>query len=224
MVGDVINIDVQRSTSGSGSGVSAAGDDGPFSQSGSPTWNVFNSTSGGSNLALNDSAGNATALTFSATASDAWRNASWSSAEPNRVVYDYWNMGGGNPLPFSIANVPVGIYDLYVVANVAEWSPSAEGQSTITVMGVDKVLNWTTSSGDLPSAGGWVEGTNYVKFTNITLESAGTILGSVSQIVRSDTGGNGGAYLNGMQLVVVPEPSSLILVALGLLSLLRRRR
>lgn len=62
-----------------------------------------------------------------------------------------------------------------------------------------------------------IENTDYVMFSNLTANGSGTL-----QIIWSNSSGQGA--FNGMQIQLVPEPSTALLGGLGLLCLLRRRR
>ena len=214
IVGDVINIDLQEN----GNGINATSNtDGPYqTQPATPTWNVFDRDDGQSNLVLLDHTGQDDGLTLTSSFDNNWRSSNYSSynTSPNLVVYDYWNDGAGT---FSINNVPTGTYELYVVAGISQYSDDLF--STVTVGGVSKVSSVRNDIlGDdgvshLPSESGWVEGENYAKFT-VVLSTPGSISGSVT----------GKIFLNGMQLVVVPEPATMSLLALGGIAMLRRRK
>ena len=214
VAGDVINIDLQSPNSASVDGV---GDEGPHSQSGTATWNVISGWgSPGAPSALVDASGQDDGLTFSVTANGGWFSPTYTSVSPDSAIFDYFQENAAAAIPFSIANVPAGDYELYVIAGVSQWS---EGSSTVvSVTGeADQNIAWT-GVGDLPSGAGWADGVNYVKF-DISLADTGTIDGLI-------TGGTDTSTLSGLQLVAaIPEPTTFSLLGLfGGVLLLRRQR
>lgn len=188
VAGDVINIDFQSPNPAS---VDAGGNDGPFSQTGTPTWNViFGWGSDGAPTNLLDAGGEDDGLTFSVTANGGWFSPTYTSVSPDSAIFDYFQENVEDSMPFSFENVPAGDYELYVMAGTNQWT---EGSTTVvSVTGQeDQNITWTGAS-DLPSEASWTAGVNYVKF-DLNLTSDGTIEG----IINGDTDTT---FLHGMQL------------------------
>ena len=194
--GDVINIDFQSPNAAS---VDAAGGDGPFSQAGTPTWNiVFGWGSDGTPINLFDTGGEDDGITLSVTANGGWFSPTYTSESPDSAIFDYFQENVEDSMPFSFDNVPAGDYELYVMAGTSQWS---EGATTVvSVTGQeDQNITWTGAS-DLPSGAGWTAGVNYVKF-DISLDSSGSIEG----IINGDTDTT---FLHGMQLRMASGPGA----------------
>ena len=75
----------------------------------------------------------------------------------------------------------------------------------------------------IPSA--FVEGENYVVFRNV-VAVGGTIAGAMQGAPTAGPEGNpeGEGDFNGFTIVLIPEPATLSLLAIGGLVLMRRRR
>ena len=104
-----------------------------------------------------------------------------------------------------------GIYSLYLYSCSGKW---ANNFNDFLVGGVQKNLTNSTDTS-------FVQNNNYVKFSGLTPASDGTISGTYWGGLGVD--GNYNAILNGLQIVqtgTLPEPSTIVLVATGLLSLL----
>ena len=102
-----------------------------------------------------------------------------------------------------------GPYDVYVYA----WAPDVPTAdfTTVTIDGLA-----AQNVGGAAFAGSYVQGQHYAKGTV-------NIAGGSLTITADGAVGSFGT-LNGIQLVPVPEPTSLSLLALGALALIRRRR
>ena len=213
VAGDVINIDLQSPNAASVDGV---GDEGPHSQGGTATWNVISGWGNpGTPSALVDASGQDDGLTFSVTANGGWFSPNYTSASPDSAIFDYFQENAAAAIPFSIANVPAGDYELYIIAGVSQW---AEGSTTVvSVTGeADQNIAWT-GVGDLPSGTGWAEGVNYARF-DVSLSDTGTISGLV-------TGGTDTSTLSSLQLVAaIPEPTTFSMFGLFAGALLLRRQ
>lgn len=123
------------------------------------------------------------------------------------------------------------LYDVYLYAQgdnfIESYSP---GQNAIfTVDGVSKQTSWDgTPGGD----GLLAEGIEFVKFRvvpnaqgEINFSWANVISGPGGNVAVDLDGNNSRfAVINGLQIVAVPEPSSVLLGSTALLGLLRRRR
>jgi hypothetical protein len=71
-----------------------------------------------------------------------------------------------------------------------------------------------------------VLGTTYVEFTNVTPNGNGDITINWGAVNNPFSGNTGEGDFNGLQLVTVPEPSSIALIGLGIAGafFLRRRK
>ncbi len=133
------------------------------------------------------------------------------------LFYDFAFTGVRTPIAaasFSITNVAAGSYELYLYSlNGNGGSPTAYGNGGETAFVVNgfthTVQNPDANSSD-PSYAGFVLGGNYTLYSNLVVPTdGGTISGSFY-----DAGGDGAAF-NGFQLVELPEPSSLVLLGIG---------
>ncbi len=192
---------------------------------GAPGVHVDNWNNVGSSAASNliDSDGNGTTADYSLVNSgDYGYGGGWYSSFPNagdsgdrRLLSQFRETTGEKILRVSIAEIPYEAYDLYVYfggpGNRAG-SVTANG-TTIHFITADTSLTYaqaTSTDSENPS-----EITNYAVFSGLTSES-----------VFFDLLNTGGANVGfaGFQIVPVPEPTAMALMALGGLSLLARRR
>ncbi len=104
-----------------------------------------------------------------------------------------------------------GRYDLYLYAMNGAYSNAITsftiGSQTLTAMN-DSLANPLLN---------FVQNNNYVFFSGLLADSSGVISGTFN-------GGGGGATLNGFQIMEAPEPSSVLLTALGAAGMAARRR
>ena len=129
------------------------------------------------------------------------------------------NAGGTNVGRYTFSQIPYALYDVYVYAD----SDATDGRRASYTIGgvtfnladvknfsVDPTFDLVTSS----TAGVFDNG-NYIHFTNLTGPSFELV--TTAQVFRS--------FVSGIQVVeVVPEPTSLGLLGLGAVALLRPRR
>lgn len=117
---------------------------------------------------------------------------------------------GGPNSTFSINNLSAGFtYDLYLYAQNGGYASTA---TIFTINGSSKIA---TNAGDIPTL---IADTNYVVFRGL-VPNSGTISGVFNDIKPADN-----AAFNGLQIVQIPEPTGLSLLAFGGMLALRRRR
>lgn len=134
-------------------------------------------------------------------------------------AFDYYNTGDGSSSDptFSITGLESGgLYDVYVYAI----------NGTYANRGTNVTIGSTTLSTANTQNTSFVAGNNYVEFTNVAADNTGSITGTYLPGTAPTFGGNGEADFNGLQLVAVPEPTTLGIFGAGLASLLllKRRR
>ncbi len=201
------------------------------------TWN--NVTANGPTT-LNDSNGNPTSVTLSLNTL-VGNGGSFGTGSPGGtapfapILYDNYvyafgtgtNYNDGSS--YALSNLPAGTYDLYLYS----MNGNGGGPGPDAKTGFTDYLNANTYPVSTPYTSGvleadntkpgtsssFVNGGNYVEFTGLSVASLGTITGAFFSIA-------GGGTLNGLQLVQVPEPSSFVLIGMGLATLVavRRRR
>ena len=114
---------------------------------------------------------------------------------------DYSYVLNAEVATFSIDNlVDGGLYDIYAYAGGAGWAGYG---SQVTIGGETLTADYDPIPGD------FVEGENYVVFRNV-LAVDGTITGS-----HTGDPALGEGDLNGLTIVVVPEPSTIVLMIVG---------
>lgn len=185
------------------------------------------------NMPLLDSSGAASGLNVSTlqtfsypyTANDAGLNSNFAQAGNIALMRGHIYIAKDPPYTAILnllfnGTVPYSQFDLYVYYN----SGIACGTQTFNVYDHDG-NNVLASKTAFEAAGGdtaFVESTNgndgnYVKFTGLTSDDVQT--GFILQ-ARGISGGWSIGYINGVQIVAVPEPASVVLVASGLFGLL----
>lgn len=245
----VVNIDFGLSlTTNVYGGLAAA----PDPAGGAAVWNPLLNVAGtASSSALDDSTGTATGIGFSMTGITGSSSIAGSEGELAggylSLMRDYVYVDSANSSTIATASgsftglVVGGTYDIYFYGqgefmSTTSGSGGFRGQNSyFEVNGVGKQTSWDGVAG---GDGSLLEGTEFVKFTVVAAD--GGILGGVinfdlenvipggnvvTDLAPSSTGtGARRGALNAIQLVVVPEPSTALLGALGLLGLLVRRR
>jgi hypothetical protein len=131
-----------------------------------------------------------------------------------------------------ITGLPSGTYDLYIVAAYTGSTPStrpggtsAAGQNVWAFSrpgGADSLAASGYGTGDVlenSTNASWVQGNNYAKIT-VTIDSNNPDLYIVSEGITGSTETRG--WLSSIQ--IIPEPSSFLLAAAGMIGLVARRR
>jgi hypothetical protein len=202
---DTINIDFGGATSVIYSNTAVAPDTGTHWNSGNGLENTKTKTF--SNLLASDGTTAATGVSITITnvsSYDTTNDGHPATLKPtlmNDYCYSSLAGGGTGPTTFSINGLTSGgQYDLYLYSQNGGYG---NGVTTFTIGEAAKVA---TNAGNISS---FIAGTNYVLYSGLTA-TGGTISGTFS--------GTGG--FNGFQLTSVPEPSTLVLFATGLIGLL----
>lgn len=99
-----------------------------------------------------------------------------------------------------------GLYDIYLYAA----APVVNYTSSFTVGATTKTTAHSAFGGT------WVEDTNFVKFSSVAAGADGSLQG----IFAGDANGTSYAVWSGVQIQSVPEPSTLVMLVVGLLGLL----
>ncbi len=206
----VININFNSNDRGGGGDLLLDGTDSsmPVAYTGT-TWNdsVWGEASQSAMSNLLDTAGNATTVDITLDGGSNYGSAS--IGHDVLKEYRYFSAGG---ITIDLSGLGAGSqWDIYCLSQ-----GNADSRTTQFTIG-SNVLQ--ASPADLTSTT-WAENGNYVKFASITADGAG----NVSIFAESLSGNNNGS-LNGIQLVAIPEPSSLglMVVLSGGIFFLRRR-
>ena len=126
-------------------------------------------------------------------------------------VYQQTLGPGGPDSTFSINHLdPSLTYDLYLYAQNGGYS------NTSTVFMINGASKIATNVGDIPTL---IEDTNYVVYRGLAPNSSGTISGTFNDFAAANN-----AAFNGLQILQIPEPTGLSLLAFGGMLALRRRR
>lgn len=172
-------------------------------------WNNVQATGFGQafNYAITyvDDSGANTPLTVAASSGvgDSWNT----GGTPDEIIFGDKSAWGGGTQTLTLSNIPYASYDLYVY--VSEWSSEVVkfdiGGNVQTV--TNTFTPQFTPGPDL------VQNDTYVKYSGLS-----------GNIVVNMEATSGGLHLGGFQIVQVPEPSMLGLLALAPALALRRRR
>lgn len=114
------------------------------------------------------------------------------------------------PLTITFTGLVNGLYDVYTYAVAPDFTGT--DTTAVTVNGI--TLN---STGPIPAGNVFIAGQTHTLHANVAVV-AGTLTISANEVAPSF------GTINGVQLVLIPEPSSLALLGLGAFGLIRRRR
>lgn len=202
IAGQAVNVDLESGTGGYG-----YNGQGALTTLGN-NWNaILPSANSATNLL--DSQNNATDVGFSIGE----KSGAWAYDVNNNLLRDYWNLNTnifGGPTTLTISGLDSSRpHELYIYSQGA----GAGQGGMFTVGGETK----TATSSD-PLTDTFVEGQNYVAFYNI-LPVDGEIV-----VTWARRPGIQYSSLNGFQVTAIPEPSTLVLLGLAGLVLMRRRK
>jgi hypothetical protein len=207
---------------------------GAYSDPGNNLWNGFGpgyTANTGPNFT---SSGAATPVTFSLGSGTSANGGIWLSgngtSNPNQgtpffllgyaSLVNSANPGQGTagaPMgTFSLGGVPAGTYSLYLYG--ANYDADRGAVFSLSSGTAHNGINGSDNNGNNNAFG---EGINFVRFDNV-VPNAGIITGSWIPNPNSTLLGEGN--FNGLQLVLVPEPGGLALLALGAAGLIFLRR
>ena len=210
----IVNVDVQDGGSPRDKTGLAAITNDPAGAT--PSWNL----SGLTGAALEDSFGDATAIGYAITSTNGGQPGTFrqqNSSGQDNLLYDY---AFDNSAPSSGRNLTLSItgldpalnHELYLYGGI-QFSDNADGIIDYTVNGTTQRINWLGLDGG-SSTTSYNEGENYVVFGGLTGSSI--TLNALPQ--------QGEPTIMGFQIVSLPEPSRVLLLGLGALSLIVRRR
>lgn len=171
-------------------------------------WNNVQAANAGAaynyGITYTDDLGASTSLTVAATGgtADTWNTG---GTNDEKIFGDKDNLANNSTL--TLTNVPYALYDLYIYSSGFgnEMVAFTIGANTQTL------VNTFTPQFNPGADPDFVQNDTYVKFMNLTGDSAVSMTGTE-------------IALGGFQIVPVPEPSSTLLIALGGIGLLSRRR
>lgn len=198
-------------------------------------FNVFTGTST-SGTALNDETGASTTTLLDYSANGTFNvNANTAAGPDEKLNQQMINGTNGTQPTFTVSAIPFTLYDLIVYT-----LNDSNRVQRITLTGIESF----TVNSPSPGNAGYVDGnvntayiytqgttnditpvtnSNYVRFTGLTASSL--TITSDARISTFSGNNNDNGFINGFQIVQIPEPTSLSLLGLcGTLALLRRRR
>jgi len=184
------------------------------------TWNQ--SMQGGHNVAggywgdnVLDSAGVATAIDWTLKRSDDGGLFRWTGSEDATLsMLDHGIFTNSNlTTTLTVTDLdPTKTYDLYITGYGGSFGNKLSNTAVNTTTTSNPQVMLQT--GETAS---WVLNDNYVLFEDMVPDASGTL--AVDSVKQSSYG-----FWSGFQVVAVPEPASMGLLAIGGLALLRRRR
>lgn len=202
----VVNIDFNQNTGTNFSG------QGAFADPGHDFWNDVSSATGGSGFLASDGV---TSTGISILVSGANGIGTGGNAPfADLLLFDYLFVVSPSPVAFTISGLTAGQSYQFYFYSQAGGSGTTDRAAIFTLEG-----NTQSLTGFL--AGAFVEGTNFVQFQ---VTPSGTSLSGT--FARDLANSSNEAEFNGLQIIAVPEPSTVALLAcaLGLAGALRFRR
>jgi hypothetical protein len=167
-----------------------------------------------SNVSLKNSTGVASGLTLTHDLGSSWYNSSYAPlSSPFTILQAYNNLGNGRTSgTVTISGFTGGTYDLYIY-NAFQWGPSYATTTTYTVSGTSKAVSNSVN------ATSFVDGGNYVVFKDVTPVNGQVVI----TLTPTNTAGSTYGSIAALQLVSVPEPVTIGLLAIGSIWLKRRK-
>ena len=198
----------------------------------------FNPVAGttGTNVALKDETGTTTTTLLSYSAKGNFRVNSTTPASPDEKLNSPLINGTNGTQPtFTVTAIPFALYDLIVYTlndEIRRQRITLNGTVSFTVNSPNPGAGYV--DGNVNTAYIYTQGTtndtipvansNYVRFTGLTASSL-TITTDARPNPTFPGNNNDNGFINGFQIVQIPEPTSLSLLGIcGTLALLRRRR
>jgi len=191
-------------------------------------WNNISNESG-TVLNLLDDAGDATTAGVTWSSNNTWR--AWTGGADNgnqRLLQGYLDGGStGVPVSVTVSNIPFAVYNVYIYVN----RDGTNSTSTYTVNGQSQTVTPGAYATTLSLAGPATPGVpdsgtagTYILFTNVTGDLSLLTSNATSYPESLDWR----SPVNGIQIVAVPEPSTVALTGLAIASVavmvIRRRR